>query len=548
MTPKTDLPRHGGAFLVYLLCTLVLIDHGVSITNNISGQGSDTLDSTWFLAWWPWAISHHIDPFFTRLQWYPVGVPLAWVTSVPLLAVLGWPVTSLAGPVVTYNLLIILAPLLASWCAYLLCYRLTADLVASLIGGFLFGFSSYEMGQTAGALNLSFICALPLIVYVILARHDGQIGRPATSMLLGGLLIAQFLICIEIAAFIVIFGALSWVVAMIMLPTHRHSLQRLIADSIIAGLIVLAVVWPFLLSMWRHARLIHHPDFWPFYFTADLANIVIPTRRNLWGAMMPSLSHNFGFSLDEQDAYIGLPLLYIIWRFARDHAALDQRRYLRVIFLILLVASLGPRPWLNGHYLPVFLPWMLMVHVPVLSNALPTRFALFISLVTAIIAALWIAAGRQRMWRVALGCLACLSIMPDPHPWTKIPSSSFFAPNEVTKILGPNPRLLILPFALNGPSSFWQQESRFSFTETGGYLGFPPRPVQNFPVVFEMFGNAPGPDFIPELTAYCQHTQTQYVVAGPGTSPAFLADLARTSWAHRAIDDVILYKVPNARR
>ena len=36
----------------------------------------------WSLAWWPHAISSGIDPLVTHAIWAPVGVNLAWVTSV----------------------------------------------------------------------------------------------------------------------------------------------------------------------------------------------------------------------------------------------------------------------------------------------------------------------------------------------------------------------------------------------------------------------------------------------------------------------------------
>src|ERR1700704_1421174 len=42
----------------------------------------------WSFAWWPHAIAHGLNPFVTRAVWAPHGVNLAWVNSMPPLALL----------------------------------------------------------------------------------------------------------------------------------------------------------------------------------------------------------------------------------------------------------------------------------------------------------------------------------------------------------------------------------------------------------------------------------------------------------------------------
>jgi len=111
-------------------------------------------------------------------------------------------------------------------------------------------------------------------------------------------------------------------------------------------------------------------------------------------------------------------------------------------------------------------------------------------------------------------------------------------------VLGPNPRILILPFSINGPSSFWQQENGFGFTQTGGYLGFPPAPMQKYPAVGEMFGNVMGRNFLQDFSTFCLATHTQYIVVGAGANPAMVSALAALDWQTQKIDDVIVYKVP----
>ncbi len=104
------------ALALYGAISLLIIDHGRSITANLLGSGSDVFLANWFLAWWPWAILHHLNPLFTRLVWQPVGLHIAWTTCIPLLALIGLPVTLLAGPVPAYNLLTLAGPAACRLC------------------------------------------------------------------------------------------------------------------------------------------------------------------------------------------------------------------------------------------------------------------------------------------------------------------------------------------------------------------------------------------------------------------------------------------------
>ena len=84
------------------------------------GVGPDPLILIWALNWWPWSLAHGINPFVTKFVWYPVGVNLTWVVSIPAAAFLALPVTLLWGPVESWNVLSMLAPALSAFSAFLL--------------------------------------------------------------------------------------------------------------------------------------------------------------------------------------------------------------------------------------------------------------------------------------------------------------------------------------------------------------------------------------------------------------------------------------------
>src|SRR6185437_208372 len=105
--------------------------------------------------WWPHALAHGLNPFHASSIWAPQGLDLAWTATAPGMALLFAPLTIAAGPVVSYNVAAILLPALAAWTAFLLCRHVTRSLWASLVGGYLFGFSSYMIGQLEGHMHMT---------------------------------------------------------------------------------------------------------------------------------------------------------------------------------------------------------------------------------------------------------------------------------------------------------------------------------------------------------------------------------------------------------
>jgi uncharacterized membrane protein YkvI len=97
------------------------------------------------------------------------------MTTIPVPALLVAP-TLIAGPLVAYNVLILLSVVLATGSAYLLCRELTGRFVPSLVGGLLFGLSPYMLGHTLSEhLDLTFVFPVPLLV--LLAVRSSEVAR-----------------------------------------------------------------------------------------------------------------------------------------------------------------------------------------------------------------------------------------------------------------------------------------------------------------------------------------------------------------------------------
>src|SRR3984957_1090312 len=134
-----------GPCLIYLILSFLFFGRGLvgHLSDRYIGIGTDPGLFIFFLAWWKYVFTHHVNPFYTYLQWAPSGANLAWATCIPLFGVCAIPLTATLGPIATFNLMVLLCPALAAWTAFLLCRYLSSSFWAALMGGYAFGFSPY---------------------------------------------------------------------------------------------------------------------------------------------------------------------------------------------------------------------------------------------------------------------------------------------------------------------------------------------------------------------------------------------------------------------
>ena len=107
--------RVGGVDVAYWVGSVLLV---VGITTWLYGPhvfdahwilnkpADDWAQEVWFLGWPAFAIVHGHNPLFTTWLNYPSGMNLMENTSMPLLGIVFAPVTWLAGPIVTYSLVL----------------------------------------------------------------------------------------------------------------------------------------------------------------------------------------------------------------------------------------------------------------------------------------------------------------------------------------------------------------------------------------------------------------------------------------------------------
>jgi hypothetical protein len=483
-------PSSGVALATYLLVAFAYL--GIPVVahpgRDVIGKGPDPSVLIWSLAWWPHAILHWQNPIFTHTIWAPVGLNLAWAPSVPGLALLTAPATLIAGPTFSYNLLAVSLPALAAWSAYRLCRYLTGSFWPSLAGGYVFGFSAYEFGQTEGHMQVTAIFLVPLAALVVLRFIDGSFSRQRTALTLGVLLALQLSFSFEVALTLTVTLVGAILVGFAVVPTVRGRLRELVMPTIgayaIAGVLASPLLTYFFLYF--EPRGVNTPSAFP----ADLANLVVPTDLT-WASWRwtDAIASRFLGNSAENGAYLGLPCVAVVvwWVWVKRHVS--AARFLAIMLALGIVVELGFSLHVAGRaYLP--LPWSIVGRLPALNSMLPVRYSMFVSLGAAVAVASWSAsAAPRRVVRVALTTLAAAAIAPNVggHFWHEDPARpSFFTSGIYKSCLTPDENVLMLPNPMWSGAMLWQAESGFYFRLADAYISTVPRALRDYALAHEL--------------------------------------------------------------
>jgi hypothetical protein len=275
---------------------------------------------------------------------------------------------------------------------------------------------------------------------------------------------------------------------------------------------------------------------------------ILPGRTLFWANRLPALhaySDNAGY-----DAYLGLPLILILVLQLRELRCRPYLKPLLLSLLVMVILSLGPTLHLANVATRLWLPWSLALDLPLIRQALPNRFSMYVALAAGLTAALWLSAarnGRERAGRYALAALACLCLIPNTtmlRHWTPLPLQPFFEPQNVAASIEKDANVIILPY--DGPSLLWQWQSGMRFTQSGGYVGFTPLlEVENWPVVSCLFTGKAGPSFESDLSGFCVAHRVSAILVGPGTPDTLVAAISALHWQETKAHGMRVVRVPD---
>ncbi len=544
--------RYGVAALaLYLSLSALFFGRGLAghFYSVYIGSGPDPSLFMWFLVWWSHALSHRLNPFITHALWAPGNFNLAWTTCIPLAGVIAIPLTRTLGPLVSYNLLCLLAPALASWSAFILCRYITKTYWPSLLGGYIFGFSSYMLGQMLGHLHLLLVFPVPLAVYLVVRRLAADIRPTTFAILLALVLVAQFLLTMEIFATMTMFGAMAIALAISFTSEDaRTRLCRLIFPILAGCAIAIILVSPYLYYLFAFG-FPHGPSWSPEMYSGDLLNFVIPAPTNVLGRIrtFESITNRFAGNSFEAGGYLGPPLILIAAIFARYRWREPLGKLLIDSLVIICVLSLGPFLHIEGAR-SIGMPGKLLARLPILDKALPARFALYAFLDLAIITSIWLATNTARTAaKYVISILAVMFLMPNlsARLWsTPVDTPTFFSDGLYRNYLAPGETVVIMPYGIRGNAMLWQAQTDMYFRMAGGWTGPVPAQFESWPIVHAFYRQAYLPNSDIQLKAF---------LANHGVSAVIVSDREKNAWRSLLstfgvtpvdVGGVSLYRIP----
>ncbi len=503
--------------LIYLALSVWIFRASWQHLGEITYGGGDAYLFSWFLGWTPHAFGNGLDPFLTHHINSPAGANILWSTPVVLFGLLMAPITLLGGPVTTLTVLLTLAPVVSGLALFWVLRRWVRDCPAAL-AGLLYGFGPYLIGSSYDHLHLAFAPFPPLLLLLL----DDLVVRgrspPRTGILLGFAVAAQALIGEEILAT----SALTAAVGLVVLAARHRAAARERLGPALRGLATAALVaavglaWPLGMQFLGGQRV--HGSIQPAGIAvADLWSFITPTPLQ---EIAPNLAlrHSLRFTGNavEVGGYLGVPLILLALV-----ATVRARRHplvgvLAPVGLVMAVLSLGDHLHVDGRATRIPLPWLVLEKVPVLHNALPSRFALYVMMCAAAVTAVGLdrwhdehrratdpadvlpvdgtfpdlaslgghgdahsGPGGWRGWLARSGAAlvtagALAALVPAPLLTTPAHTTAFFTGDGVRQIPA-NATALVVPYPhpQQAEAMLWQAEAHFRFVMPGCYCTVP---------------------------------------------------------------------------
>jgi hypothetical protein len=347
-TIPSQIGTHLIAFIAYLaLAVIFTLPGSLHLGRTLLGDGADNYLHSWFLWDFAKSVVHGQNPFRTDLILYPFGANLAWASTDPLAGTLALPLSFFLGPVVIYNISVILQLTLAAFFARLLCLRISRHPAAAAIGGMIFGFSPFMLEHALG--HLSVVTTFPIPLFVLALDQLLEKEKPSwkEGILLGLAVLLTALASYQYAVFCLMFIV---VILGIDFGLERFGLVKRVWMPLLVGAATfLACFSPLLIMLLGSSGGLPKPQpieiEWRQRYSADLLGFLVPSPHSSFlGQYVRKLPSQFFDSGHEGIVYTGVIALFLgavgFWS-----APGKQRRWAgraMVAGILFAALSLGP--------------------------------------------------------------------------------------------------------------------------------------------------------------------------------------------------------------
>lgn len=467
-------------------------------SQRLFGDHSDFPQSVWFLNWVPHALAHGLNPFFSNAIFVPTGVNLPANTSSPLLGLISTLFTPVLNAVGRANLLMVLAMPVSATAAFVILRKWKVWSPAAALGGLIYGFSPYMVGQGSwGHVELLFVPLPPFIAWTVVSILQRSGPPRRLGIQLGLLIVAQYLISPEVLATVGIFtiAAVACVAVRrrsVVAEVTRSALEPVGIALVLVAVLLAYPVWMMLAGP-QHFTGSTYPTTNSYH--NDLLNFLIPGPLQKVSLGIRSLgSHlNAGNTTPEIGGYIGIPLLILAGILAW-HSRRRPRTQLTVVLLVgAAILSLGPYLAIDGHLSGIPLPFLMLDHLPLLDNILPSRISFEVGACLAALIAFGLDDFRQtstrddpdvldrrrwlgwRPYAVFAGTALAVVITQFPQWPYPAPAASVLPMNLRHAIPVGDPIAITYPYdtPFSMQPMLWQAEDGFDFRLLGGFAYHP---------------------------------------------------------------------------
>ena len=519
--------------LLYLtLAILTSLPVWISPVSQIVGGGGDPQTMLWWLSWTPFALSHHMNPLFTDYMNYPAGANALWNSSMLFAGTAGWPLTlAWPGGTVTYNVIMTGSLGVSAWLAYLAIRRYIPHPVGAAAGGLLYGFSPYMIAQSLGHANLVMSAITPPLLVLLLdealirQRWRGWL----TVLAISSIALAQFFIWEEILLTEAIAAAVFIGALLLLSSRDAVRVRALHAKRVLCGVIGITgvlLVYPVVYQLLGPQRVLGGPVQGTDIFVTDPLNFVLPTSVQLIApGPVTDISNHFSGNVSEWDAYLGLPLLVLLFAVLFRFRQVLLVRVAGVTGIVMAVLSLGDHLHLAGHRSPIPLPWWLIDRIPVINNILPVRLMLFVYLAAACLLAFTLSqigsTRRNALMSAAVFALVFVPLLPRlPLLNTSVPVPRYFTSSAVNEI--PQGAVVVTapwPTPRSPAPLTWAAAAHLRFRVLGGYFIGPSahgdEVLRDVVIAADLGGTQPIDDLRQQLLAELRDDHVSAVIVGP---------------------------------
>jgi uncharacterized membrane protein YhaH (DUF805 family) len=442
----------------------------LNLDHELRDDPQDQAFFEWMLAHGARVLTDGVYPFFSDRMNYPDGVNMMANTSVLAVSLPMTPITAMFGPHVAFNAFLTLALAATGISWYLVLSRqFVSSRLAAWVGALFATFAPSMISHAGGHPNIVSQFLVPLIIWRTLAlRQPGRAAR--NGLILAGLLVWQAFINLEILFMTAVgLGIFCAVMAIARRRSRPGEIMIFLRGLGVAGSVTLAVLaYPLCVQFFGPQSYHGLPEF-VRYFGADLGSFTAYAQRSVAGNSLTAsrLAQNAA----EENAFFGWGLVILFFGLVAWMRRSVVIVTLAGIALFFGAMSLGPRIRLNGVDTGIPGLWSLLHSVPVLNSAVPTRWALAIAPMIAIMLALGCqrasdlmktqpaARGPVRVAMITAVAMALVPLTPTPLRTTPMdPVPTFVTSGAWKQYVDDNHTLVSLPL----PDSSYPDPLRWS--------------------------------------------------------------------------------------